>query len=212
MTAEDIARITGAFMTSARRAEIAGFDAVEVHAAHGYLLHEFLSPLSNSRTDEYGGSFDNRARFLLEVVRAVRGVWPTHKPLFVRVSATDWAEGGWDADQTTQLAGLLLAEGVTVLDVSSGGLTTAQQITAGPGYQVPFAAQVKAAHPDLTVMAVGMIDRPEQAEAVLQNHDADLIAVARAFLGDPHWTQAAALALGVTPDLAPQYARGGRRT
>ncbi|GHF57257.1 2,4-dienoyl-CoA reductase-like NADH-dependent reductase (Old Yellow Enzyme family) [Deinococcus metalli] len=212
MTAEDIARVTADFVAATRRAEIAGFDTVEVHAAHGYLLHEFLSPLSNSRTDAYGGSFENRTRFLLEVVRAVRAVWPTHKPLFVRVSATDWADGGWDADQTTQLAGQLLNEGVAVLDVSSGGLTTAQQITAGPGYQVPFAAQVKAAHPDLHVMAVGMIDRPEQAESILQNRDADLIAIARAFLGDPHWTQAAALALGVKPEVAAQYARSTRST
>ncbi|THF88837.1 NADH:flavin oxidoreductase/NADH oxidase [Deinococcus sp. KSM4-11] len=211
MTTEDIARVTGDFVAATRRAEIAGFDTVEVHAAHGYLLHQFLSPLANSRTDGYGGSFENRTRFLLEVVRAVRAVWPMHKPLFVRVSATDWAEGGWDADQTTQLAGLLLNEGVDVLDVSSGGLTSAQQITAGPAYQVPFAAQVKAAHPDLHVMAVGMIDTPERAEGILQNHDADLIAIARAHLGDPHWTEAAALALGVKPEVAAQYGRGGRR-
>ncbi|WP_309570998.1 NADH:flavin oxidoreductase/NADH oxidase [Deinococcus sp.] len=212
MTTEDIAHLTAAFVAATRRSEIAGFDTVEVHAAHGYLLHEFLSPLSNTRTDGYGGSFENRTRLLLEVVRGVRAVWPAHKPLFVRVSATDWADGGWDADQTTQLAGLLLNEGVDVLDVSSGGLTTAQSITPGPGYQVPFAAQVRAAHPKLHVMAVGMIDRPEQAEGILQNGDADLVAIARAFLGDPHWTQAAAGALGVPPTVADQYARGGRRS
>ncbi|WP_412029572.1 NADH:flavin oxidoreductase/NADH oxidase [Deinococcus yunweiensis] len=212
MTTEDIARITGAFVAATRRAEIAGFDTIEVHAAHGYLLHQFLSPLANSRTDDYGGSFENRTRLLLEVVRGVRRAFPQHKPVFVRVSATDWAEGGWDADQTTQLAGLLLREGVDVLDVSSGGLTPEQQITAGPGYQVPLAAQIHAAHPSLGVMAVGMIDTPERAEGILQNGDADLIAIARPHLGDPHWIQAAAAALGASHDVVDAYARGTRTT
>ncbi|GMA16367.1 NADH:flavin oxidoreductase/NADH oxidase [Deinococcus metallilatus] len=209
MTVDDIRRVTSDFAAAARRALVAGFDVVEIHAAHGYLLHQFLSPLANTRTDEYGGSFENRVRFLLEVVRAVRTTWPTHLPLFVRVSATDWAEGGWDADQTVQLAGLLRFEGVDVLDVSSGGLTPLQQITPGPLYQVPFAARVKQEVPDLRVMAVGMIDAPAQAEQVLEEGAADLIALARAFLRDPHWPQRAAAEFGVKPTLPDVYARAG---
>ncbi|MFK7603987.1 NADH:flavin oxidoreductase/NADH oxidase [Deinococcus sp. SM5_A1] len=210
MTMADIKRVIQDFVAAAQRAEMAGFDAVEVHAAHGYLLHQFLSPLSNSRTDEYGGSFENRTRFVLEVVRAVRGGWPMHKPLFVRLSATDWAEGGWTLEQTVKLAGLLSREGVDVLDVSSGGLTTAQQITPGPGYQVPFASAVKGAVSGLDVMAVGMIESPEQAEAILQNGEADLIALARPFLGDPHWSQLAAQKLAADLEMVPQYQRGHR--
>ncbi|TDE86734.1 NADH:flavin oxidoreductase/NADH oxidase [Deinococcus sp. S9] len=209
MTPEDIRRVTSDFAAAARRALVAGFDVVEIHAAHGYLLHQFLSPLANTRTDEYGGSFENRVRFLLEVVRAVRATWPTHLPLLVRVSATDWAEGGWDADQTVQLAGLLRFEGVDVLDVSSGGLTPMQQITAGPLYQVPFAARVKQEVPDLGVMAVGMIDTPAQAEQVLAEGSADLVALARAFLRDPHWPQRAAREFGLRPTLPDVYARAG---
>ncbi|CAM3809941.1 NADH:flavin oxidoreductase/NADH oxidase [Deinococcus frigens] len=210
MTVADIGRVTQDFVAAAQRAEMAGFDVIEVHAAHGYLLHQFLSPLSNSRTDGYGGSFENRTRFVLDVVRSVRGGWPMHKPLFVRLSATDWAEGGWDLKQTVQLAGLLSREGVDVLDVSSGGLTTEQQITPGPGYQVPFASAVKTAVSGLDVMAVGMIESPEQAERILQNGDADLIALARPFLGDPHWSQHAAKRLDVALEMVPQYQRGHR--
>lgn len=210
MTPEDIARVTQDFLRAARRAEIAGFDAVEIHAAHGYLLHQFLSPLANSRTDEYGGSFENRTRFLLEVTRGVRDAWPYHKPLFVRLSATDWAPGGWDESQTAVLCSLLSKEGVDVIDLSSGGLTPAQQITPAPGYQTPFAAQVKAAVPDLHVMTVGMIDTPQRAEGILLNGDADLIALARPLLGDPHWVQAAARDLGAPHEVAPQYQRGTR--
>ncbi|MBB6016635.1 NADH:flavin oxidoreductase/NADH oxidase [Deinococcus radiopugnans] len=210
MTADDIGRVTQDFVAAAQRAEIAGFDVVEIHAAHGYLLHQFMSPLSNSRTDDYGGSFENRTRFLMDVVRAVRGGWPMHKPLFVRVSATDWAGSGWDLEQTVRLAGLLEREGVDVLDVSSGGLTTEQQITPAPGYQVPFATAVKDAVRDLDVMAVGMIESPQQAEDILQKGQADLIALGRPFLGDPHWAWHAAQQLGVTPDVAAQYQRGNR--
>lgn len=209
MTVDDIRRVTSDFAAAAQRALMAGFDVVEIHAAHGYLLHQFLSPLANARTDEYGGSFENRVRFLLEVVRAVRSTWPMHLPLFVRVSATDWAPGGWDAEQTVQLAGLLRFEGVDVLDVSSGGLTPMQQIKAGPLYQVPFAARVKQAVPDLLVMAVGMIDTPAQAEQVLEEGSADLIALARAFLRDPHWPQRAAREFGLKPTLPDVYARAG---
>jgi 2,4-dienoyl-CoA reductase-like NADH-dependent reductase (Old Yellow Enzyme family) len=210
MTTEDITRTVRNFVSAAQRAEMAGFDAVEIHAAHGYLLHEFLSPLSNSRGDQYGGSFENRVRFVLEVTRAVRAAWPTHKPLFVRLSATDWAEGGWDEPQTVTLAGLLAAEGVDVLDLSSGGLTPEQQITPAPAYQLPFAAAVKRAVPDLTVMTVGMIDTPERAEAALKDGHADLIALARPFLGDPHWVQHAARRMDVPFSPVPQYARGTR--
>lgn len=209
MTVDDIRRVTADFVAAARRAQMAGFDAVEIHAAHGYLLHQFLSPLSNPRTDEYGGPFENRVRFLLEVVRAVRGVWPMHLPLFVRVSATDWAEGGWNLEETVQLATLLRLEGVDVLDVSSGGLTPAQQITAGPLYQVPFAAQVRAAVPDLHVMAVGLIETPGQAEQVLGDGAADLTALGRVFLRDPHWVQRAARELGLTPTVPEVYGRAG---
>ncbi|MEO5933873.1 MAG: NADH:flavin oxidoreductase/NADH oxidase [Duganella sp.] len=205
-----LARIREAFGQTARRAARLGLDMIEVHAAHGYLLHQFLSPLSNSRTDDYGGSFENRTRFVMDVVRAVRGGWPMHKPLFVRLSATDWAEGGWDLEQTVKLAGLLSREGVDVLDVSSGGLTTAQQITPGPGYQVPFASAVKQAVSGLNVMAVGMIESPEQAEGILQNGEADLIALARPFLGDPHWSQFAAQKLAADLEVVPQYQRGHR--
>lgn len=206
---EDIKAIVNAFASAARRAHMAGFDAVEIHAAHGYLLHEFMSPLSNSRTDEYGGTFENRIRLLLEVVRAVYDVWPKHLPIFVRVSATDWAEGGWDLEQTTQLARLLSQEGVSVLDVSSGGLTPAQKVEVGPLYQVPFAAHIKAQVPDLHLMTVGMIETPQQAESILQAGQADLIALARPMLRDPHWVQRAAKELGVKLNLPDAYSRAG---
>ncbi|MDB5046645.1 MAG: oxidoreductase [Deinococcus sp.] len=210
MTEAEIHRVTADFVLATKRAVIAGFDAVEIHAAHGYLLHQFMSPLSNSRTDQYGGSFENRVRFLLEVVRGVRTAWPMHLPLFVRISATDWAEGGWDAEQSTVLAELLDKEGVDVLDISSGGLTTAQQIPVGPAYQTPLAAQIKQAVPELAVMTVGMIDTPELAERILQAGEADLIALARPFLRDPHWVQTAAATLSTTPQLVNQYARSVR--
>ncbi|WP_102125038.1 NADH:flavin oxidoreductase/NADH oxidase [Deinococcus planocerae] len=209
MTPDDIRRVTADFAAAARRAQMAGFDAVEIHAAHGYLLHQFLSPLANARADEYGGSFENRTRFLLEVVRAVRAAWPMHLPLFVRLSATDWAPGGWDADQTVTLARTLCFEGVDVLDVSSGGLTPAQQITPGPLYQAPFAARVRREVPDLLTMAVGLIDTPAQAEGVLQEGAADLVALGRPFLRDPHWPQRAAREFGLTPTLPDVYARAG---
>ncbi|GAA5514982.1 NADPH dehydrogenase [Deinococcus carri] len=209
MTLEDIRRVTADFAAAARRALMAGFDAAEIHAAHGYLLHQFLSPLANTRTDEYGGSFENRVRFLLEVVRAVRAAWPMHLPLFVRVSATDWAQGGWDLDQTAQLASLLRYEAVDVLDVSSGGLTPLQHIDVEPLYQVPFAARIKQEVPDLHVMTVGLIETPAQAEQVLREGAADLIALGRPFLRDPHWVQRAAHEFGVQLPLPDVYARAG---
>lgn len=209
LSLDELHNIVEAFAQAARRAQMAGFDAVEIHAAHGYLLHQFLSPLSNTRTDEYGGTFENRIRLLLEVVRAVYNVWPKHLPLFVRVSATDWAEGGWDLEQTTELAKRLDQEGVCVLDVSSGGLTPAQQIQVGPLYQVPFAQHIKAQVPGLHVMTVGMIDTPQQAEEILETGQADLIALARALLRDPHWPQRAAHELGLKAALPNAYARAG---
>lgn len=209
MTAEEIAATPAVFAAAARRAEVAGFDAVEIHAAHGYLLHQFLSPLSNARTDAYGGSFENRTRLLLEVVRAVREVWPEHLPLLVRISATDWVEGGWDTEQSAELAKILRFEGVDVLDVSSGGLDPRQNIAVEPLYQVPFAQALKQAAPELDVMTVGLIDTPMQAEQVLQEGMADWVALGRALLRDPHWPQRAAREFGIAPALPQPYARAG---
>ncbi|ADV67841.1 NADH:flavin oxidoreductase/NADH oxidase [Deinococcus maricopensis] len=205
MTADDIARVIGDFERATRRAVLAGFDMVEVHAAHGYLLHQFLSPISNDRTDEYGGTFEGRARLTLEVARAVRNAFPAHLPVFVRLSATDWVEGGWDAEQTVRLAQLLYREGIDVIDVSSGGLATWQRIEVQPGYQVPFARAVKEA--GVPSMAVGLITEPAQAEAILQEGSADLIAVAREFLRDPSFTHRAARALGADITYVAQYER-----
>lgn len=209
MTSDNIKRVLLGFQYAAKRSMMAGFDAVEIHAAHGYLLHQFLSPLSNQRTDEYGGSFENRTRLLLEVVREVRSAWPMHLPLLVRLSATDWVEGGWDLPQTVELAKILQNEGVTALDISSGGLSSEQQITVAPNYQVPFAAAVKQACPELKVMTVGLIDHATNAEQILQSQQADLIALGRPFLRDPHWVQRAATELMQTPTLPAPYARAG---
>lgn len=206
MTPEDIARVVNDFRDATRRAILAGFDAVEIHAAHGYLLHQFLSPLSNARTDDYGGNFENRTRLLLEVTRAVRTAWPSHLPLLVRLSATDWVEGGWSIEDTVRVSAMLSLEGVDVIDVSSGGLSADQQITVEPGYQVPFAARVRA-EAGMKTMAVGLITEPLQAEAVVSEGAADLVAVARAFLRDPHWPQHAAHVLGVDIPWPVQYER-----
>lgn len=209
MTSSQIQDVIDAFALATRRSLQAGFDTVEIHAAHGYLLHQFMSPLSNSRNDNYGGRFENRVRLLLEVVRACRAEWPEHLPLLVRISATDWAEGGWNLDESTQLARLLSQEGVDLLDVSSGALTPQQKITVKPGYQVPFAAHIKTQVPELTIMVVGLIDNAQQAETILQENQADCVALARAFLRNPHWTQQAASELGLTPDAPEQYVRAG---
>ena len=209
MTEDDIQKVVDDFRSATRRAIIAGFDVVEVHAAHGYLLHQFLSPLSNSRDDEYGGSFENRSRLTLEVSRAVRETFPGHLPVFVRVSASDWAEGGWTPEETVKLARLLMDIGIDVLDVSSGGLTAAQKIEVGPGYQLPFAEQVKK-ETGMTVMAVGMITEAQQAEALLKHGQADLVALARELLRDPHWPQRAAHDLETRIDVPDQYARAAR--
>ena len=209
MTGDDIQKVIADFVAATRRAVMAGFDVVEVHAAHGYLLHQFLSPLSNSRTDEYGGSFENRVRLTLEVSRAVRDAFPSHLPVLVRVSASDWAAGGWTPDETVQLARRLMEIGIDVLDVSSGGLTADQKIEVGPGYQLPFAERVKR-ETGMVTMAVGMITDPQQAETLLERGQADLVALARELLRDPHWPQRAASELGTKIDVPDQYARAVR--
>ena len=206
MTAEDIVQVVDAFRNAAYRARRAGFDVVEVHAAHGYLIHEFLSPLSNTRTDEYGGSFENRIRLCLEVVSAVRGVWPEDLPLFVRISSTDWFEGGWDIEQSVELARRLGAIGVDLVDCSSGGNAPQAKIPVGPGYQVQFAERIKR---DAAIVtgAVGMITEPAQADAIIRNGQADVVIMAREMLRDPYWPLRAARELGHQVSWPAQYLR-----
>ena len=213
MTLAEIQDVVTAFADAARRAHDAGFDVVEVHAAHGYLLHEFLSPLSNRRTDAYGGSLENRARLLTEVVASVRAVWPERRPLFVRVSATDWVEGGLSTAEVTEVAAKLASEGVDLVDVSTGGNVQAS-IAAGPGYQVPHARQIREGS-GLPVSAVGLLTSPAQAEQVLVDGSADAVMLGREALRDPMWPLRAAHELRVVagPDAEapihwqPQYAR-----
>jgi 2,4-dienoyl-CoA reductase-like NADH-dependent reductase (Old Yellow Enzyme family) len=183
---------------------------VEVHAAHGYLLHSFLSPLSNQRTDAYGGGYDNRVRFPLEVVAAVREAWPAHLPLLVRLSASDWAEGGWTLEETVALARRLKALGVDLVDCSSGGLVPDARIPTGPGYQVPFARAVRQGA-GLPTGAVGLLTEPAQAEQVLAHGDADAVFLARELLRDAYWPQRAARALGERTTPPVQYARAWPR-
>jgi 2,4-dienoyl-CoA reductase-like NADH-dependent reductase (Old Yellow Enzyme family) len=206
MTGEDIQTVISAFRRAAQRAHAAGFQAVEIHAAHGYLLHEFLSPLSNQRTDAYGGSFDNRIRLVVEVTRAVRHAWPAELPLFVRISATDWVPGGWDVDQSVALARALAQESVDLVDVSSGGLAPEQQITATPGYQVPFAERVRR-EAGVCTGAVGLIVKPEQADAIVREGRADVVLIARQSLRDPYWPLRAAHDLGQQIEVPFQYRR-----
>jgi 2,4-dienoyl-CoA reductase-like NADH-dependent reductase (Old Yellow Enzyme family) len=203
---DGLARVRNAFAAAATRAARLGFAAVQLHGAHGYLLHEFLSPLSNHREDEYGGSLDNRMRFPLEVFDAVQSAFPADRPVSMRVSATDWAPGGWDLDQTIEFAKALEAHGCSAIHVSSGGLTPAQQIPLGPNYQVPFARAVKLAT-TLPVIAVGLITEFEQAEAIIGTGDADLIALARAILYDPRWPWHAAAHFGASVTAPKQYLR-----
>ena len=203
-----IADIIAKFAASARRAREAGFDLVELHGAHGYLISTFLSPVTNQRTDRYGGSFENRARFLLEVVDAVRTEWPAEKPLFVRISCTDWMDGGWGIEDSVKLAQILKSGGkVDLVDCSSGGVDPRQKLDAHPGYQVPFAAAVKS-RAGIATGAVGMISQPEMAEDILASGKADLIIMARAFLSDPYWPLHAAKALKVKVPWPSQYERG----
>lgn len=207
---EEIHGIVWAFGQAARRAVAAGFQAIEIHAAHGYLLSEFLDPLVNEREDEYGGDFEGRSRFLREVVVAVRDNVPADMPVIVRVSATDWAAGGWDLDQTIELAKRLKPLGVDLMDVSTGGILPNVTIPVKPDYQVPFAAQVRS-HADIPVTAVGLITKPKQAEKILTRGQADAIEIGRAALRDPFWPLRAAHKLGVPRDQAPYqpaYIRG----
>jgi NADPH2 dehydrogenase len=206
LDADGLTRIRQAFVDTAQRAVRLGIDALEVHAAHGYLLHEFLSPLSNRRTDEYGGSLENRMRYPLSVFEAVRAAVPGHLPVGVRVSATDWVEGGWDLVQTIAFASELKARGVDWIDASSGGVSSAQKIRLGPGYQVEFAQAIKEAT-GVTTIAVGLITEPEQAEAIVAEGKADLVALARGILYDPRWPWHAAAQLGATVEAPPQYWR-----
>ena len=198
--------IRDAFADAARRSARLGLNAIQVHAAHGYLLHQFLSPLSNFRDDAYGGSLENRMRFPLEVFDAVRAAFPAERPVSVRVSGTDWVAGGWDIEQTVAFAQALEARGCSSIHVSSGGLHPAQAIPVGPGYQVPLARAVKQGV-GIPVVAVGMITGFDQAEAILANGDADLVALARGILYDPHWPWHAAAHFGASVAAPPQYLR-----
>lgn len=206
LDAAGLARVRDAFAAAAVRAREIGVDALELHAAHGYLLHQFLSPLANRREDAYGGSLENRLRFPLEVFDAVRACWPAERPLGVRVSATDWVAGGWDLEQTVVFAQALQARGCDWIDVSSGGVSPSQKIAAGPGYQIPFARAVRAATGMVTI-GVGMITDADQAEAIVAGGDADLVALARALLWDPRWPWHAAAALGAQVEAPAQYWR-----
>jgi 2,4-dienoyl-CoA reductase-like NADH-dependent reductase (Old Yellow Enzyme family) len=203
---EGMARIKDAFAQAARRAARLGLDGIQIHSAHGYLLHQFLSPLSNQRNDAYGGSLDNRTCFPLEVFEAVRAAFPADRPIRVRVSGTDWAEAGWNIEETIAFAQALEARGCSAIHVSSGGTTPAQRIPAGPSYQVPLARAVKAAT-NLPTIAVGLITGFEQAEAIIGTGDADFVAVARTILYDPRWPWHAAAHLGATVKAPKQYLR-----
>ena len=206
LDAAGIGKVIADFRAAARRARDAGFDVIELHAAHGYLLHQFLSPLSNTRNDEYGGSLENRARLLREVIGAMREAWPAPMPLWVRLSATDWAEGGWGIDECVQLAHTLREDGVDVIDVSSGGTVPHPKVLVGPGYQVPFAARIRR-EAGIATATVGLITDARQAEDILQRGDADLIEMARELLRDPYFPRRAAKELGGVVRGPEQYAR-----
>jgi len=212
-TALDHAALAGvrdAFVASARRAERSGIDALELHMAHGYLMHEFLSPIANRRTDRYGGDFESRIRFPLEVFDAVRDAWPAERPLGVRLSCTDWVDGGWTLEQSVEFARRLVARGVDFIDASSGGVSPHQQIPLAPGYQVGFAGEIRRAS-GATTIAVGLITSAEQAASIIASGDADMVAMARAFLWDPRWAWHAAVALGASVVPPPQYTRAAPR-
>ena len=201
-----IGGIVAAFAAAAKRAERAGFQVVEIHAAHGYLLHQFLSPLSNFRADEYGGPFENRIRFALEVAAAVRAAWPENLPLFVRLSCTDWVEGGWTIEDSVELARRLKRLGVDLVDCSSGGAALQAQIPLAPGYQVPFANRIRRDAGVLTA-AVGLITRPEQANEIIESGSADLVLLARESLRDPYFALHAAQTLGAPVEPPVRYGR-----
>ena len=208
MSAEQLQATRQAFVDAAQRSQRMGIDAIELHAAHGYLLHQFLSPLSNQRTDNYGGSFENRIRFLLELTRAVRAVWPEHLPYTARLSCSDWAEGGWDLEQSVELSRRLKAEGIDLIDCSSGGAVPNAKIAVGPGYQVPFAEKIRR-EAGIATAAVGMISEAGQADAIIRSSQADLVLLAREELRDPYWPAHAAKILGHAAAVPPpkQYAR-----
>jgi 2,4-dienoyl-CoA reductase-like NADH-dependent reductase (Old Yellow Enzyme family) len=206
MTPSDLQAAVHQFADAARRSLAAGFQAVEVHMAHGYLLHSFLSPLSNTRTDSYGGSFENRARLPLQVAEAVREAWPARWPVLVRLSATDWVEGGWDLPSSVELARQMKDRGVDLIDCSSGGLVADATIPAGPGFQTPFAAAIRT-QARIPTAAVGLITEPAQAEHILRTEQADAVVLARQFLREPYWPLRAARELGVDLEWPVQYQR-----
>ncbi len=210
LDASGLARVRDDFATAARRAARLGFDGIEIHAAHGYLLHQFLSPIANKRDDDYGGSLDNRMRFPLEVFEAVRAAFPAERPVWVRVSASDWVKGGWDIEGTVAFSKALKARGCAAIHVSSGGVSPDQAIPLSPGYQVPFARRIKA-EVGLPTIAVGLITDAAQAEAILTEGDADAVALARAMLYDPRWPWHAAATLGGQVVAPPQYLRSQPR-
>ena len=210
LDADGLARVRDGFADAARRAARLGLVGLEIHCAHGYLLHEFLSPLANQRSDEYGGSLENRMRFPLEVFRAVRAAFPADRPVWVRLSATDWVDGGWDLDSSVAFARALKDAGCAAIHVSTGGVSPQQKIALGAGYQVPYAARIKA-EVGLPTIAVGLITEPEQAETILASGDADAIALARAMLYDPRWPWHAAAKLGGKVRAPKQYWRSQPR-
>ena len=206
LSKDEIRALVHSFAATARRALQAGFQVLEIHGAHGYLTHEFLSPLANKRTDEYGGSYDNRVRFALEVVGAVRAVWPESLPLFLRISATDWAEGGWTIEDSVELARRVKPLGVDLMDCSSGAMVPWAKIPAAPGFQVPFAARIRR-EADIPTGAVGLITEPAQASAIINNGQADLVLLARELLRDPYWPRRAARELSAEIAVPVQYLR-----
>ncbi|MFZ1431205.1 MAG: oxidoreductase, partial [Geminicoccaceae bacterium] len=207
---DGMARLRDGFVTAARRAARLGLDGIELHGAHGYLLHQFLSPIANKREDEYGGSLANRMRFPLEVFDAVRDAFPADRPVWMRVSATDWVPHGWDIEGTVALAAALKARGSAAIHVSTGGVSPEQAIKLGPGYQVPYAQRVKA-EVGLPTIAVGLITEPEQAESIVAKGEADAISIARAMLYDPRWPWHAAAELGARVHAPKQYWRSQPR-
>ncbi len=206
LTTSQIGDLINAFAAAAKRSLDAEFEIIEIHGAHGYLINEFLSPLSNHRTDEYGGSFDNRTRFLREVITAVRNVWPERLPLFVRISATDWVEGGWTEDDSVRLAKVLTELGVDLIDCSSGGNSPNAVIPVGPGYQVRFAQKIRN-EAAMHTAAVGLIDEPQQANDIIESGAADIVLLAREFLRNPYWPVIAAAELGEAVAPPVQYGR-----
>lgn len=207
LTKKEIQDLVTAFASSAKRAVTAGFDLVEIHAAHGYLIHQFLSPISNQREDEYGGSFENRTRFIIEIARAVRSAIPNGMPLFVRISASDWLEDGWTIDESVELCSLLKDVGVDLIDVSSGGTSSGAPVPVGPGYQVPFATRIRN-ESKIPTCAVGLITESKQADEIVKNGEADAVMMAREFLRNPRWPLQAAKELNADVKWPNQLLRG----